>query len=362
MNRLRKLVNRFRKKTKKRLLQIYLLALFLKNILLNSYKRRVAAPTVWLDLHDDYQRYTYLLCKFFEIEGYQVYVKANFRFLFKLTDLYAKRLLTEGHIKFSIKKPVTAMAAFSDRSIKGSSFKTISNDYFSKVDAKDLTSYHIPLGLHPNMYSHGLWNAPITAVERKHAMFFAGNFNEEVYQTISVHKKFNLPDRIEIKKMLRSLPITTFPKSFKELAENRKDGQIDIVSLSNFQVPQEILRQTIAGYTFFIACPGVLMPLSHNIFEAISVGTIPIIHRQYAGMFHPPLEDYNTAILYDDDLLEKIHEVLGIEPGQVEFMQTQVTNYYNSYLTPKAIVSQLISPNINSYFLNAERASVELMK
>jgi hypothetical protein len=362
MSKLKKVFKKLNNSTKRRRLQLYLFALFIKRHLVERKKGSLERPGIWLDLNDDYVRYSYILSKLFEIEGYQVYMKTNLRFLLKLTDLYSMRILTEGSIILSKEKPPSAIAAFCDRRVNAAGFKFVSNNYFSTIFDKDPNSFHIPIGLHPNMYSTGLWNAPVDTASRKHSVFFAGNFNERLYEQVSEHEKFSMPNRIEIKKMLQSLPTATFPKTYDGLVKNSKDAQIDIVELANFQVPQKILRQTIAGYSFFIACPGFIMPLSHNIFEAMSVGTIPIIHRQYARMFFPELEDYSTAILYDNDFIAKIQEVLLLDRGLVSSMHEEVINYYNRYLTPKAIVEQLIKPEINTYYLNAEWGSVVIMQ
>jgi hypothetical protein len=354
------MINKLKSKTSRKLLQLKLLAIFLQNSSLKS-RTSVAASSVWLNLSIDYERYKYILCKFFELEGYQVYINADLKFLVKLTDKFSRLMITEGRIIFTNKKPAHPVAEFSDRSRADRNVKFISKDYFTTIFDNDLHSYHIPIGMHPKMYSTGLWNAHITPRQPKRSVFFAGSF-KEVYQEMSGHEKFNMPDRLQLKNMLRSLPNATFPRSYQELMQNSEDGQIDIVSMSNFKLPQEILRQTIAGYSFFIACPGFIMPQSHNVYEALSVGTIPVIHRQYARMFHPELEDNKTAIVYEDNFIERISQALQIEPEHIQLMQTQVRNYYNEHLTPSAIVRQLINPEKTSYFLNAEKNSVLVMK
>jgi hypothetical protein len=350
-----KKINAYRSR---KLLQLKLLAELLRIKLKGNQQE--TGPKVWLDLSVDYERYIYTLCKLFELEGYQVYIKANPRFLVKLTNRFASRIITEGKVIFTNKKPDLLAATFSDRS-GGGDIKFISMDYFATIFDKNPNSYHIPIGLHPDMYRSGLWNAAIHQTKRKQSIFFAGTFMQR-YGEMSQDRRFEMPDRLQLFNMLKSLPNATFPKSYNELAENSNDGQIDVVSLDNFIVPQDILRQTIAGYTYFIACPGFIMPQSHNVYEAMSVGTIPIIHRQYARMFHPKLEDNKTAILYGDNFIEKIQEALQIKPEQLYAMEAQVRNYYNTYLTPKVVVSQLIAADKTTYFLNSEKNSVLLMK
>jgi hypothetical protein len=347
-------------KVNRKILQFKLLGIVLKNNLLKE-RKQLEKPSVWFDLSVDYERYIYTLCKFFELEGYQVYIKADLRYLVKLTDQFSKWMITEGEIIFSNKRPEKPVAAFSDRRSRPGDTKVISKDYFTTIFRKDVNSYHVPIGMHPFLYQSGLWNAKLTPVRRKQSVLFAGSF-KGVYEEMTQHQKFRMPNRLELKNMLQSLPNTTFPKSYDELVQNSKDGQIDVVARSTFKVPQEKLRQTISGYAFFIACPGFIMPQAHNVYEALSAGAIPIIHRQYAQMFDPELEDNKTAIIYEDNFTERIRQALGISPEQIQFMLTQVDRYYNKHLTPKAIIKRMIDPEKTTYFLNAEKNSVLLMK
>jgi hypothetical protein len=363
MEKFLKLLARIKGKLGRKLLDIYWFGVFVKRYFLQKKIKNTMRPSVWLDIHDNYERHTYLLAKLFELEGYQVIMRPNIRFLFSFGGRHLNRILTDNTVLFSDTKPPKAVAVFSDRMSNRKVGKFISKDYFSTIYQEDVNSYHIPIGLHPSMYGNGLWNSPIDHAVRKRSVFFAGQFNESEFKRPRASGKFNMPDRIHLHDLLKLLPNASFPKSQEELVANSKDGQIDIVEKSNFTIPNTILRQTLAGYSFFIACPGVSMPLSHNIYEGMSVGTIPIIHRQYADMFHPPLTDYNNAILFDDDnFIAKMEEVVAIDQEKINAMVTGVTNYYNANLTPKAIVRRLMSPKASRFFLNAERASVREMK
>jgi hypothetical protein len=45
------------------------------------------------------------------------------------------------------------------------------------------------------------------------------------------------------------------------------------------------LRHWLAKFDFYFALPGVVMPFSHNIIEAISVGCIPFIQQSSSHLF-----------------------------------------------------------------------------
>jgi hypothetical protein len=361
MKTLPKMIRQIRSKLARKWSGVYWFGIFLSRFLSQKQIENTGRPSIWLDMHDNYERYTYLLAKLFELEGYQVIMRPNLKFLLSLGNGQINRILEDNTVLFSQSKPEKAVV-FSDRMCNNQVGKLISNDYFSTIYQEDTNSYHIPIGLHPSMYGNGLWNSPIEPTPRKKAVLFTGQFDESEYKRVLVKGKFNMPDRIHLHNLLKDFPAATFPKTEEEFIVNSKEGQIDVVDKNDFAIPNTIRRQTIAGYSFFIACPGDAMPLSHNIYEAMSVGTIPIIHRQYADMFHPPLRDYSDAILYDDDnFIEKMEEVLQIDQRKIDSMVAEVTRYYNTNLTPKAIVRNLMSSKQKRYFLNAERTSVKVL-
>jgi hypothetical protein len=49
------------------------------------------------------------------------------------------------------------------------------------------------------------------------------------------------------------------------------------------------------------------MPLCHNVIEAMSVGTIPIIQKEYAALY-PNLTDNENAVIFND--LEHLDSIL----------------------------------------------------
>jgi uncharacterized Zn-finger protein len=361
---LKKLTKQVKDKLYRKYLDVNLFLTHMKRKAANTAAGPNGKPAVWIDLSgNSYVRFSYITAKYLQIEGYQVFYKPNVKFMLSLGAPYARLLIHENEVVFSNEIPKNAVAVFSDHQSGRLGCKSISNDYFSTIFEHRKRSYHIPIGMHPNMYMKGLWNAPVSIAERKRSIFFAGNFNAAVYKRLSRNKKFAMVDRVEIGRMLGTLPNCTFPKSYDELINNHADGKIDIVQQANFKVPMEVLRPTIARYAFFIACPGVDMPLSHNLIEAMSVGAIPIIHQEYSDMLAPQLQDMTNALIYNNDnFMEVIQKALRLDAAQIKEMAVQVTSYYDLHLTPKGIVEKLVSPDYDEYFLNAERTSVGIMK
>ena len=98
---------------------------------------------------------------------------------------------------------------------------------------------------------------------------------------------------------------------------------------------------TLARADFFLCPPGIVMPMCHNVIEAMAVGTIPLIG--YAEWFHPRLQHLSNCIVFDDqdDLVEKMKMVLQMPKAQIERLRANVVDYYESHLRPEVLVHAL---------------------
>ena len=102
------------------------------------------------------------------------------------------------------------------------------------------------------------------------------------------------------------------------------------------------------------------MPHSHNIIEAMSVGTIPLI--QFGDRFYPPLIDGENAIFFRDlnDLKNKIEYISHLEENEISQLRINVIDYYENNLSPKSFVRKINDLTNSRYelFLNVESISV----
>jgi hypothetical protein len=99
----------------------------------------------------------------------------------------------------------------------------------------------------------------------------------------------------------------------------------------------------LASADFFLAPPGIVMPMCHNAVEAMAVGAIPITN--YAEWFSPRLEHGRTCIAFDDerDLVGKMRLALDMTPDEVAEMRRRVAEYYDAHLSSKSFVGKLLS-------------------
>jgi hypothetical protein len=92
---------------------------------------------------------------------------------------------------------------------------------------------------------------------------------------------------------------------------------------------------------FFICPPGWLMPHSHNMVEAMSVGAIPITN--YAHYVSPPLIDGVNCIAFSNEetLVSAIERARSMTGDEISAMQAAVLTYYEKNLDPIAVGTAL---------------------
>lgn len=100
---------------------------------------------------------------------------------------------------------------------------------------------------------------------------------------------------------------------------------------------------TLARTHFFLACPGVRYPMSHNLIEALAVGSIPI--TQYPEMFFPPLEHGTNCLVFNNEseLSDVVNKAMAMSEAEIAAMSQAATNYYDTYLAPEACIQQLLA-------------------
>jgi hypothetical protein len=112
---------------------------------------------------------------------------------------------------------------------------------------------------------------------------------------------------------------------------------------------------------FVLSPPGICMPISHNLIEAMFCGAVPITN---AGAFMAePLSDGETCLEFKDveGLVSVIKRVLAMDEGELAQMRNSVRDYYNRFLDSKAILENLIHTNDLKIIVNAEEKSVPMV-
>ncbi len=98
---------------------------------------------------------------------------------------------------------------------------------------------------------------------------------------------------------------------------------------------------TLAKADFFLSPPGIVMPICHNIIEAMVIGTIPITN--YPEWLDPPLRHGRECLAFDDeaDLIAQLRRALTMTPGEIEALRRGVIEYYERHLRPDVFVRRV---------------------
>lgn len=191
-----------------------------------------------------------------------------------------------------------------------------------------------------------------------------GNIEKPLYNNIKIKNIFDILSRPEVADFLATKYYYHYISSFEDLKnfiQGSEDSKVIIIDTStNFQIEGENLKETLKEFAFYLALPGINIPQSHNIIEAMSVGCIPVLHQTYANLFVPPLEHQITAMVYSDleGLDSIVLEVFGYKDELIREMQNNSYKYYSDYLTPEAVVGKIENNEYDKIYLQAEEYSL----
>jgi hypothetical protein len=115
-----------------------------------------------------------------------------------------------------------------------------------------------------------------------------------------------------------------------------------IVNTRCCEIPVKNWLATVAKASFFLACPGVRYPMSHNLIEALAVGSVPI--TQYPELFFPALEDGKNCLVYrgEADLTAVVKKAMAMDVEQIRQLSAGAVAYYEAYLDPVITVNKLL--------------------
>ncbi len=229
-----------------------------------------------------------------------------------------------------------------------------------------------PYPMHPNVYRNGLYKeaAGLRQAKRSLRVLFSGNTEPSAYQTPTLEKHFAVLNRVRVIEAIRRAGETL--RCIEVTEENREhainpSGYLNAVVLNAWEwspdraqnmgvkIPLDQWLRFLSKADFFLACPGVTIPFSHNAIEAMSVGTIPITN--YGHLFNPPLTDMETCISFstEEDLVAKVGLVLSLEEDEITAMRARVVQYYEQHLNYLSCIRSLLPTGreaMQLYFVN----------
>ena len=102
-----------------------------------------------------------------------------------------------------------------------------------------------------------------------------------------------------------------------------------------YRVPQAEWFRVLSHAHVFLCPPGIHHPMSHNIVEAMAVGTIPLTN--YPEWFHPPLAHGVNCFTFEDEqsLLSLLQELRTRSDDELSRIRGNTLAYYDEYLAPR---------------------------
>jgi hypothetical protein len=179
---------------------------------------------------------------------------------------------------------------------------------------------------------------------KKMRVFFSGDREGYVINRIR-YPKPKLPRLEVINAVLEGMgERARLIRGERELADLCSAGYVDgclIMAQDDERIDTTRWLSTLATADFFLCPPGYVMPMCHNTVEAMAVGAIPIIN--YPEWFAPRLAHLDNCIAFDDraDLIDKLREVLRMDPAAIARMRDRVIAYYDQHLAPETFVRKL---------------------
>lgn len=298
----------------------------------------------------------YCLFIFFIRAGFYPVLRENYFFLGNIQDKYKKLCLQE---KFSVLQQGQGLP---------NNYVLVTDKWYSRLshNAKQVISvnyqpdysaesncFPMPFPMFPPIYAHqqDLQLGRYRQQVRTWNIFFGGDAKTEKYNKNSIRDIYEKLSRAQMLEILGNN--LEHGRTYRELHNNAEldkaftENICGLVVMNNRQCKVEPINWlgTLANSNFFLACPGVRYPMSHNLIEALAVGSIPI--TQYPEMFFPALEDGKNCLVFNNEkeLLEKVQQAMVMPPEQLASMRREAQAYYDTYLNPNACIKQLLAHN-----------------
>lgn len=214
----------------------------------------------------------------------------------------------------------------------------------------DDACFPMPFPMFPPVYAkqQDLHLSSYRQQPRRWQIFFGGDAERGKYNKKSIRTIYQKLSRAQILDSLaQSLPAELFieldsDEVLRRVAQTHHQGVV-VMNTRQCKVLPENWLATLAHAHFFLACPGVRYPMSHNLIEAMAVGSVPI--TQYPEMFFPPLEDGKNCLTFNSEaeLLATINKAITMSATEISTLSQAASEYYETYLAPSASINALLN-------------------
>jgi hypothetical protein len=305
-----------------------------------------------IDMDADVGRYAFFLVREFETLGYLVCYRKNFRFLATMKHKAYKRLLLDR--PFCVCNSVgelpqgSVVAEVTDRSAppRNETCRQILIRY-DRTWPQSEQEVPMPFFVHPMNYDRCLAASPPDLVARRPwRIFFAGSAARDRYGSSVYHATFGKMSRVQILDTLEAgLPADRVWRIQSAADLHQDDAQharFARTKQDGHRIPDAEWLDVLERADFFLACPGVEMPLCHNLIEALARGTVPIL--EHPEFLDPPLEHNVNCLVFHgpDELLQTFTKAFQSSPGEINRLRQGAFTYYEKYLSPGKFAQRLL--------------------
>lgn len=316
------------------------------------------APIIVFDFRDTridgpQGRRFYCLMMFFIRAGFYPVLRENYWVLGNIKEKYKKLCLQE---KFSVllhdhdlpeNYLLITDKKYSSLARKASTVITLN---YQPGYQTDDACFPMPFPMFPPIYAaqQDLQLARYRQQPRQWQLFFGGDAEPNKYNKKSIREIYSKLSRANILHSLtqpdRPAPVLELrDDSTRRAAEQQEHNGLVMVNTRRCKIaPQEWLK-TVARSRFFLACPGVRYPMSHNIIEALAVGSVPI--TQYPELFFPPLEHGKNCLVFNDEtqLIAAVDAAMKMSEHERLTMAQAAIDYYENYLAPGPCIQRMLN-------------------
>jgi len=328
--------------------------------ILKSKRIKPQDKCIYIDIRDLFvNRYLYVFIKCFQLNGYTTYLPKDRKMISDLSKKkgefrYGSWILQEK-IKFG--KPKSSSLILTRTQL--------SNYYFGS--ANNSNEFHVPMCEYPGFYFYGVENRIVDKnFSRKKSVFMSGNIDSKYYREITKSEIFDVLSRREVADFVMNQPYYFNVNTRDELNNfiiSNIDSKVIIIDTKEekFGISFKELKNILVEFNFYLALPGIFIPQSHNVIEAMSMGCIPVIHKNYATLFTPHLIHMENAIIYYNlkELDIQLSKLSYLQDNIIDSMKINVLEYYKNYLSPESIVNIIENNNFSRIFIQAENKSLE---
>lgn len=242
-----------------------------------------------------------------------------------------------------------------DREISGSNpaLRTVTVDYQTRL-CRGEDEMAFPVFVHPQL--EGLpYEYQVDSV-RPARLFFGGNTEEGKYDSPVIRDTYHMLTRREMLAVAAEAVPAFRPADAASWLASQVSHDSVLCETQHCKIPRAEWLNALGKADFFLACPGVGMPLCHNLIEAMAAGAIPVL--QYADYLPQPLTDRENCMVFHDaaSLRSTLEEILKLPPARVLELRANVRRYYREILAPGCFSRRLfVGGRQKTLLLNAYR-------